>query len=148
MTNISIEESFHGKKARSEFNLGNGLILEVVTMKRYSGNVSTSFQVWKQISEGSRQTAFDFNSRFIEHGKVRLTEKKLIELHNQAVNNKEFLTENFIITETVKFKSAPCSKVLKLMDSDCKYQEALATVLGETPSLDKQALETELNNYI
>jgi len=145
---MKIEETFHGKKARSEFNLGNGLILEVVTMKRYSGTVSTSFQVWKQISELSRQSAFDFNSRFIEHGKVRLTEKKLIELHNQALSNKEFLAENFIIAETAKFKSAPCSKVLKLMDKDCKYQEALAIVLNETPSLDKQALETELNNYI
>lgn len=145
---MKIEESFHGKKARSEFNLGNGLILEVVTMKRYSGTVSTSLQVWKQINEGSRQTAFDFNSRFIEHGKVRLTEKKLIELHNQALSNKEFLAENFIIAETAKFKSAPCSKVLKLMDNDCKYQEALTVVLNETPSLDRQVLETELNNYI
>jgi hypothetical protein len=145
---MKIEQSFYGKQAISEFELGNGLILEVLTMKRYGGNVATTFQVWKKISETSRQTAFDFKTRFIDHGKVRLTEKKLVELHNSAITNKNFLAENFIVVEQAKFKSSPCAKVLKLMDSDHNYQDALSTVLSETPSLDKQSLEAELNNYI
>lgn len=146
--NIKIELTYHGKLATTEFEVGGGLILEAITMKRYGGNTATTFQIWKIINQNSRETALDFRTHFIDHGKVRLTEKKLIELHNQAINNKDLLTKNFIAVEKTKHKSIACSKVLQLMDNDFKYQDALKAVLAEDASLNKQALETELNNYI
>lgn len=45
-------------------------------------------------------------------------------------------------------KSIACSKVLKLMDKDWSYSEALQQTLSEDKSLSKKNLETELNFYI
>lgn len=100
---MKIQQSCYGKQAISEFDLGNNLTLEVLTMKRFGGNVATSFQVWLNKSKSIRESAFNFKSRFINHGKVRMTEKKLIELHKQAITNREFLSENFIELEKAKF---------------------------------------------
>lgn len=45
-------------------------------------------------------------------------------------------------------KSAPCSKVLQLMDMNYSYQQALKVVLDENPHLNKGTLELELEFYI
>ena len=44
-------------------------------------------------------------------------------------------------------KTQECSQVLKLIDKDYEYQEALMIVLNITDR-NKQELENELNNYI
>lgn len=45
-------------------------------------------------------------------------------------------------------KSKAVSKVLKLMDKDYSYSEALKKVLKEDKRLSKKKLETELDKYI
>jgi len=45
-------------------------------------------------------------------------------------------------------KSKACSTVLKLMDMDFSYQDALKIVLKKDKRLSKKKLETELNKYI
>ena len=47
----------------------------------------------------------------------------------------------------MKTKSIECSQVLKLMDKDLSYNEALAVVLKYS-SIDKKSLEKELDLYI
>ncbi len=100
---MRIENSFYGKQAISEFTLENNLVLEVITMKRFSGNVATSFQVWRKVSESLRETAFNFEGRFINHGKVRMTEKNLINLHLSTIRDNDVLNKNFIKSEINKF---------------------------------------------
>lgn len=92
---MKIENTFHGRTATTEIQLGNSFLIEVLTMKRYSGDTITNFTVYKQIKEGLRQTSFNFKSVSINHGKVRLTEKKLIELHNEALAKKEEFQDHF-----------------------------------------------------
>jgi hypothetical protein len=48
----------------------------------------------------------------------------------------------------MKNKSEACKKVLKLMDKDMSYQNALKLVLKEDKRLSRKKLETELNKYI
>jgi len=48
---------------------------------------------------------------------------------------------------TQKTKTLECSQVLKLMDEDYEYQEALQIILYIT-NREKKELEEELNNYI
>jgi uncharacterized protein YoaH (UPF0181 family) len=45
-------------------------------------------------------------------------------------------------------KSKAVSKVLRLMDNDYSYSEAIKIVLLEDKRLNKKSLERELNNYI
>ena len=45
-------------------------------------------------------------------------------------------------------KSKECSGVLRLMDHDYEYQEALAIILIINPDIDKKELENELNLYV
>lgn len=45
-------------------------------------------------------------------------------------------------------KSKAASSVLKLMDEDLTYPEALRQVLKTNKKLSKKRLEKELNNYI
>lgn len=45
-------------------------------------------------------------------------------------------------------KSVEASKVLKLMDDDYSYQDALKLVLSNNKNIDKTKLEKELNQYI
>jgi hypothetical protein len=45
-------------------------------------------------------------------------------------------------------KSNACSQVLKLMDKDHSYSEALKKVLSSDKRLNKAKLEKELDNYI
>ena len=45
-------------------------------------------------------------------------------------------------------KSKACSTVLKLMDMDFSYQQALKIVLKQDKRLSKVKLEKELNIYI
>ena len=45
-------------------------------------------------------------------------------------------------------KSKATSKVLKLLDKDYSYSEALKTVLKSDKRLSKKKLEKELNTYI
>lgn len=45
-------------------------------------------------------------------------------------------------------KSKAASKVLKLMDQDVSYQNALKKVLASDKRLSKSKLEQELNKYI
>ena len=49
--------------------------------------------------------------------------------------------------KTVK-KSKAASDVLKLMDKDYSYREAVKIVLGLNSKLSKDRLETELNKYV
>lgn len=58
-----------------------------------------------------------------------------------------------IIKEEVKRffenkKSKPASEVLKLMDNDYEYQQALKIVLSKYKNVNKAELERELDNYI
>ena len=45
-------------------------------------------------------------------------------------------------------KSKAASKVLKLMDKNLSYQNAIKLVLKEDKRLSKKKLESELNKYI
>lgn len=45
-------------------------------------------------------------------------------------------------------KSKAVSKVLRLMDNDYSYSEAIKIVLLEDKRLNKKSLERELNKYI
>jgi len=45
-------------------------------------------------------------------------------------------------------RSKACSRVLKLMDKDYSYMEALGKVLTENKRLNKEKLEKELNIFI
>ena len=45
-------------------------------------------------------------------------------------------------------KSKACSAVLRLMDEDLDYTQALRQVLGENPTIDRAELEKELETYI
>ena len=45
-------------------------------------------------------------------------------------------------------KSKAASRVLKLMDEDYSYQEALRISLRENKGVGKRSLEKELNRYI
>jgi hypothetical protein len=86
---MKIENTFHGKIAVTEIDLQNNFSLEVSTMKRYSGATTTSFTVYKNLKEGVKQTSFNFKTNIINHGKqARLTEKRLAELHNEALTRK------------------------------------------------------------
>ena len=98
----SIEQTFHGKQAISEFDLNNNFILEVKTFKTYDGDVITYAVIWFKKSQNHRTTAFDFRSKNINHGKLRLTQNKLIKFHNEAIND-NFLNKSFIDEEINKF---------------------------------------------
>ncbi len=50
--------------------------------------------------------------------------------------------------KNLNIKSSACSQVLKLMDKDYDYEEAVQFVLNMRPSLIKEELEKELNLYI
>lgn len=54
------------------------------------------------------------------------------------MNFREYLTE----------KSKEARAVLKLMDQDYEYQDALKKVLKDDPKLNKKKLEKELETYI
>jgi hypothetical protein len=86
---MKIGQNAFSKTATTEILLENNFIIEVLTMKRYGGAVATSFMIWKKLKEGIKQSAINFKCQSINHGKVRLTEKKLIELHNLALKEKD-----------------------------------------------------------
>ena len=50
--------------------------------------------------------------------------------------------------DTRKKKSNACKKVLRLMDEDYTYTEALKKTLSEDMRLSKRKLERELSHYI
>lgn len=94
---MKIENTFYGKIATSQLPLRQGFIVELSTMKRSGGETSSTFTLYKIISENTRETAFYFKPFSINHGKqLRLTEKKLKELHLEALktfNNKDWNDE-------------------------------------------------------
>jgi hypothetical protein len=90
-----ITKTFDGKKiARTVFDLENNKTLEITTIKRFGGNVSSFGLIWKKISENMKPLQLElennFNVKSIEHGKVsRLTDKKLLEFHKISLNQKD-----------------------------------------------------------
>ena len=87
---MKIENTYHSRIATTDIALENNFLIEVCTMKRYGGDTTTSFTVYKQVKEGVRQTSLYFKSVSINHGKqTRLTEKRLAELHNEALARKD-----------------------------------------------------------
>ena len=55
---------------------------------------------------------------------------------------------NIVAIGAIKAKSAAASKVLKLMDKDYSYEEALFKTLRADKRLSRKSLENELNRYI
>lgn len=100
----SIEQTFHGKQAISEFDLNNNLILEIKTFKTYDDDVITKAVIWFKKSQNHKTTAYNFKSINLNHGKLELTQNKLIELHNEAIND-NFLNKDFIEEEINKFNN-------------------------------------------
>lgn len=83
---MKIEKTYHGKRAFSQFELGEDSYLEVVTMKRSNGAVLTTLTNWRRISPTMSQMLISFNDKAINHGAVsRLTDKKFTELHQDAL---------------------------------------------------------------
>lgn len=87
-----IEKGFHGLSANTLINLNHTtpegeMVLHITSMKRYSGNVSTSASVCHHKADGSYTTmVFQDYSKTIAQGKIaRVTEKSLSEFHNKAL---------------------------------------------------------------
>lgn len=99
-----IQQTFHGQQAISEFDLKNNLILEVKTFRVYDDDVITKAIIWFKKSQNHKVTAFNFKSKYVNHGKLKLTKKKLIKIHNQTIND-DFLNKNFIEEEISKFNN-------------------------------------------
>ncbi len=78
-----IENTCYGKTAKTEINLENDSYLLITTCKRYDKSVKSSFAIYKRINKNLSSLNQDESKKFssINHGIVRLTEKKLIEFH-------------------------------------------------------------------
>tara|TARA_R110000868_G_C10972986_1_gene771157 strand:+ start:46655 stop:46942 length:288 start_codon:yes stop_codon:yes gene_type:complete len=84
---IEIGKNHYGKYAETEIKLENDLVLQITTMKRHSGNIVTSFSKWKKINDNMLKSAGG-ETVFTYHGKHRVSDKKLLELHKKALEEK------------------------------------------------------------
>jgi hypothetical protein len=98
--NIKIENN----TATTEINLEDNFVLQITTSKFNSG-VTTTANMFKRLN-GCLSTILDFSQKkSFDHGKVsRLAKDKLIELHNIALNQGDFLNPDFISREKEKLK--------------------------------------------
>tara|TARA_R110000787_G_scaffold61525_1_gene139379 strand:+ start:220 stop:519 length:300 start_codon:yes stop_codon:yes gene_type:complete len=84
---IETGKNYYGKYAETEIKLKDNFILQITTMRRYSNKIVTSFTQWEKVSDNmSRNSGGE--TVFIDHGKQRLTDKKLLELHKKALEEK------------------------------------------------------------
>lgn len=105
--NIKIENN----SATTEINLEDNFVLQITTSKfnglssRSLSTVKTTANMFKRLNN-SLSTILDFSQKkSFEHGKInRLTKDKLIELHNIALNQGDFLNPDFISREKEKLK--------------------------------------------
>ena len=92
---MKIETSSYGKIATTSIELQTGFEVEALTMKRYSGNLVTTFTLFKMISENCKQTCVNFKSSSVDHGNQRITEKNLTKFHNEALERLGDFKEHF-----------------------------------------------------
>jgi hypothetical protein len=105
--NIKIENN----SATTEINLEDNFVLQITTSKfnglssKSLSTVKTTASMFKRLN-GCLSTILDFSQKkSFEHGKInRLTKDKLIELHNTALNQGDFLNPDFISREKEKLK--------------------------------------------
>jgi hypothetical protein len=105
--NIKIENN----SATTEINLEDNFVLQITTLKfnglssRSLSAVKTTANMFKRLN-GCLSTILDFSQKkSFDHGKInRLTKDKLIELHNIALNQGDFLNPDFISREKEKLK--------------------------------------------
>jgi len=105
--NIKIENN----SATTEINLEDNFVLQITTSKfnglssRSLSTVKTTANMFKRLN-GCLSTILDFSQKkSFDHGKIsRLTKDKLIELHNIALNQGDFLNPDFILREKEKLK--------------------------------------------
>jgi len=105
--NIKIENN----SATTEINLEDNFVLQITTSKfnglssRSLSTVKTTANMFKRLN-GCLSTILDFSQKqSFDHGKIsRLTKDKLIELHNIALNQGDFLNPDFISREKEKLK--------------------------------------------
>jgi hypothetical protein len=105
--NIKIENN----SATTEINLEDNFVLQITTSKfnglssRSLSTVKTTANMFKRLN-GCLSTILDFSQKkSFDHGKIsRLTKDKLIELHNTALNQGDFLNPDFISREKEKLK--------------------------------------------
>jgi hypothetical protein len=105
--NIKIENN----TATTEINLEDNFVLQITTSKfnglssRSLSTVKTTATMFKRLNN-CLSTVLDFSQKkSFDHGKInRLTKDKLIELHNTALNQGDFLNPDFISREKEKLK--------------------------------------------
>jgi len=105
--NIKIENN----TATTEINLENNFVLQITTSKfnglssRSLSTVKTTANMFKRLN-GCLSSILDFSQKkSFDHGRInRLTKDKLIELHNTALNQGDFLNPDFISREKEKLK--------------------------------------------
>jgi hypothetical protein len=98
--NIKLENN----TATSEINLEDNFVLKISTSK-YGKTVQTTATMYKTKDE-CLSSILDFSrKKFINHGIVkRLTKDELINFHNFAIKNGDFLNPDFISQEKEKLK--------------------------------------------
>jgi hypothetical protein len=98
--NIKIENN----TATTEINLEDNFVLQITTSK-FNSTVKTTGNMFKRLNN-CLSTILDFSQKkSFDHGKIsRLTKDKLIELHNIALNQGDFLNPDFISREKEKLK--------------------------------------------
>ena len=52
------------------------------------------------------------------------------------------------IQDIAPVKSEACSGVLRLMDQDFSYMQAVENILSQNPEIDREELEKELDKYV
>jgi len=105
--NIKIENN----SATTEINLEDNFVLQITTSKfnglssRSLSTVITTANMFKRLNN-CLSTILDFSQKkSFDHGNIsRLTKDKLIELHNIALNQGDFLNPDFISREKEKLK--------------------------------------------
>jgi len=105
--NIKIENN----SATTQINLEDNFVLQITTSKfnglssRSLSTVITTANMFKRLNN-CLSTILDFSQKkSFDHGNIsRLTKDKLIELHNIALNQGDFLNPDFISREKEKLK--------------------------------------------
>lgn len=89
MTTSRIATTFHGKQAVKNIDLGDGWVLTIKTFKSGLGNLVTDVGVWKPVKANSNmlEKVFNRSSMNKDHGKLRATEKTLLQLNDDIDEN-------------------------------------------------------------
>jgi hypothetical protein len=75
-------------QANSHIELDNSRLLRIVTMKTYSGVITTQAMVMHREKQGiTSHSPFSDYSRLINESKARCTEKLVTDLHVEAIKN-------------------------------------------------------------